>query len=68
MININEKKTLKLILERIFMNRFLFSRKCIFILLMINVFNTSVLVKKKLLNYPYPEGIFSIENPLVKIN
>ena len=53
------KKPLKLILERIFMNRFLFSGKSIFILLMINVFNTSVFGEEKnCLNYPYPEGIY----------
>ena len=41
------------------MNRFLFSGKYIFILLMINVFNTSVFGEEKnCLNYPYPEGIY----------
>ena len=41
------------------MNRFLFSGKCIFILLMINVFNTSKFGEERnCLNYPYPEGIY----------
>ena len=41
------------------MNRFLFSGKCIFILLMINVFNTSVFGEERnCLNYLYPEGIY----------
>ena len=41
------------------MNKFLFSRKCIFILFMINFFNTSVIGEdKNCLNYPYPEGIY----------
>ena len=46
-------------LERLLMNRFLSRRKCIFILLMINLFNTSVFSEESnCLNYPYPEGIY----------
>ena len=41
------------------MNRFTFRRKYIFILLMMNFFNASVLSdQSNCLNYPYPEGIY----------
>ncbi len=41
------------------MNRFLFNKKCIFILLMINFFNTSLFgAERNCLNYPYPEGLY----------
>jgi len=41
------------------MNKFLFFRKYIFILMMINLFNNSMHAEEKnCLNYPYPEGIY----------
>ena len=41
------------------MNRFLFCRKYIFIFLMINFFNNSVLSEERSCsNYPYPDGIY----------
>ncbi len=46
-------------LERLPMNSFTFLRKYIFILLMINFVNTSVLGEESnCLNYPYPDGIY----------
>ena len=46
-------------LERLLMNSFTFLRKSIFILLMINFVNTSVLGEQSnCLNYPYPDGIY----------
>tara|TARA_A100001035_G_C27667757_1_gene446893 strand:- start:252 stop:710 length:459 start_codon:yes stop_codon:yes gene_type:complete len=46
-------------LERLLMNSFTFLRKSIFILLMINFVNTSVLGEQSTcLNYPYPDGIY----------
>ena len=45
-------------LERLLMNRFLSNRKYIFILLMMNLINTSVFSEESsCLNYPYPDGI-----------
>jgi len=41
------------------MIRFLFCRKYIFVIFIINFFNNSVLSEQRsCLNYPYPEGIF----------
>ena len=46
-------------LERFLMNRFLFTRKYIFIILMINFFDASVFGEQNnCKNYPYPEGIY----------
>ncbi len=52
------KSSLEVIEGITLMNKFLFCRKYIVIILMINLFNTSVSGKERsCLNYPYPEGI-----------
>ena len=52
-------KFLELILERFTMNSFLFFRKYILVVMVINLFGTSVFSEERdCLFYPYPEGIF----------
>ena len=52
-------KFLELILERFTMNSFLFFRKYILVVMVINLFGTSVFSEERdCLSYPYPEGIF----------
>ena len=52
-------KFLELILERFTMNSFLFFRKYILVVMVINSFGTSVFSEERnCLFYPYPEGIY----------